>query len=366
MRITNIDIFRLNIPIEPFAIATGTMTAAQNVYIRVHSSAGIYGVGECSAFPMIVGETQDTCLQLARDFAVIWKGKDPLALSARLAELDSYIARNYTIKSAFDMALHDLAAQSAQVSLFKFLGGANRAIVTDITVGIGTPEEMAIKAKGFADRGASFLKIKLGKDAEEDVRRIKSIRRAIGSSIPIRIDANQGWSYEAATKVLTGIEEDNIQFCEQPMRTYDDHLLPDLRRATTIPIMADESVYTHHDAERLCRDKSCDYINIKLAKSGGIGEAFKIQEVAARYGIPCMIGGMLESRLALTAKFHFALAAANVEFHDLDTCLLGHLIDPVVGGVQIDGYTLSIGDDVIGLGADIAEDYLAGCEKWVV
>src|SRR5690606_34338328 len=94
MTISHIDIYRFSIPMVPFAIATGTMLHAQNVFIRVHTDENLYGVGECSAFPMIVGETQDTCLVLAREFARLWKGKDALAIDERLAELDAFIARN--------------------------------------------------------------------------------------------------------------------------------------------------------------------------------------------------------------------------------------------------------------------------------
>ncbi|KAF5278175.1 hypothetical protein FQR65_LT15769 [Abscondita terminalis] len=108
--------------------------------------------------------------------------------------------------------------------------------------------------------------------------------------------------------------------------------------------MADESVYSHYDAERLCREDACDYINIKFSKSGGIAEALRIDAVAAEFGIPCMIGGMLESRLALAAKVHFAYAAKTVRFYDLDTCMVGHLEDPVIGGVHYDGYRIS--DDI--------------------
>jgi L-alanine-DL-glutamate epimerase-like enolase superfamily enzyme len=131
------------------------------VFIPILESTG---VGECSAFPMIVGETQDTCLVLARDFAKIWKGKDPLAIAERLAELDLYIAGNRTIKSAFDVALHDLAAKHAGIPLYQFLKGTKREITTDITLGIASPEEMAMKAKRLQDGGAVLLKVKLGKD----------------------------------------------------------------------------------------------------------------------------------------------------------------------------------------------------------
>src|SRR3954471_19326785 len=99
--ITHIDIYRFSIPMHPFTIATGTMDHAQNVFIRVHTDTGFYGVGECSAFPMIVGETQDTCIAVAQDFAGLWKGKDALDIPARLQQLNDAIAGNGTIKSAF-------------------------------------------------------------------------------------------------------------------------------------------------------------------------------------------------------------------------------------------------------------------------
>lgn len=365
MKITEIEIYRLSIPMEPFVIATGTMDFAQNTFIRIHTDTEIYGVGECSAFPMIVGETQDTCLVIARDFAKIWKGKDPLNMEDRLEELDLYIAGNTTIKSAFDMALYDIASKNAGVPLYQFLKGNVREIVTDITIGIASPEEMARKAKELYKAGAITLKVKLGKDPKTDIARIREIRRAVGFDIPIRVDANQGWSYADAVEALQGLEPFKIQFCEQPMRTYLDYLLPELRTETTVLIMADESVYSQHDAERLCRADACDYINIKFSKSGGIHEALKIAAVASEYHIPCMIGGMLESRLALAAKVHFAYAVPNVKFFDLDTCMLGHLEDPVIGGVNFTGYQIRLSDG-IGIGAEMKQEFLDSCERWVI
>ena len=365
MIITNIEIYRLSIPMEPFVIATGTMDYAQNTFVRVYTDSDIYGVGECSAFPMIVGETQNTCISVAQDFARVWKGKDALALEDRLAELHLYIAGNATIKSAFDMALYDIAAKHAGLPLYRFLGGEKREIITDITLGIASAEEMAEKALKLKEGGAFALKVKLGKKPLDDIGRIKAIRKAVGFDLPIRIDANQGWSYEDAIEALQGLEAYKIQFCEQPMRTYNDHLLPELRTQTIVPLMADESVYTHYDAERLCKADACDYINIKFSKSSGIHEALKIQQVAAEYGVPCMIGGMLESRLALAAKVHFAYAAPNVKFYDLDTCMVGHLEDPVEGGVQYKGYHIAV-SEVAGIGADIKQEFLDKCEKWVI
>ena len=365
MKITHTDIFRFSIPMEPFVIATGTMYFAQNVFIRVHTDQGLYGVGECSAFPMIVGETQETCLVMAKEFAKIWTGKNPLEIFTRMQELNEFTAHNSTIKSAFDMALYDISAKAAGLPLYKYLGGRKRAIETDITIGINSPEAMAERALEFTRSGARMLKIKLGKHADEDITRISKIREAVGAQTTLRVDANQGWSLEDAKRVLKAMGPLNIQFCEQPMRTWYDVLLPELVAVSPVKIMADESCYNHHDARKLLKNKATDYINIKFSKSGGILEALKIHHTAEAGGAICMIGGMLESRLALSAKLHFAYACSNVHFYDLDTCMMGHLEDPVSGGVRYDGYKLEIAD-APGIGADASEDFLSKCELWTI
>lgn len=360
MKITRTDIWKFSIPMHPFTIATGTMNFAQNIFIRVHLTDR-YGVGECSAFPMITGETQSTCFEMAKDFAALWKNKDATEIPARLQELHDYAAHNNTIKSAFDMALYDIAARLAGKPLYEFLGGSYKGIETDLTIGIDAPAAMASKAVAFVDDGVRIIKIKLGKRAEEDIERVKLIRQAAGNEVVLRVDANQGWSFDDAIKVLTSIAEYNIQFCEQPMRTHNDHYLPELRRISPVPIMADESVYDHYDAERLIRGEACDYVNIKFAKSGGIHEAMKIHETCSKNKIPCMMGGMLESRIALSAFAHFALAQENVVFYDMDTCMLGHKQDPVTGGVKYNGYMIETPSSP-GIGADADETFLRQCE----
>ena len=349
----------------PFTIATGTMDCAQNIFIRLYTDAGIIGVGECSAFPMIVGETQATCYEMAKDFAAIWKGKNPLAIAERMSDLHNFTAGNYTAKSAFDMALYDIAAKHANQPLYQFLGGTKRAIESDLTIGISTPENMAAQAVEFVANGVTIIKIKLGKQPEADIERIKQIRQAIGHVSTLRIDANQGWTFDEAVAALRGLCQYDIQFCEQPMRKYNDHLLPQLCKLSPIAIMADESVFTHHDAERIIRTNAAKYINIKFSKSGGILEAIKINAVAEQHNIHCMMGGMLESRLGLTAKVHFAMANKNIQFYDLDTCLLGHKIDPVIGGITYQNMHLQL-SDAIGIGADVDEAYLKNLEQVVV
>ncbi len=346
---------------EPFVIATEVSYYTQNVFIRIQSDEGITGMGECSAFPMLVGETQNTCFEVAKDFARLTKGKNPLDIGGIMKELDQYIAFNATIKSAWDLALHDLAAKHAGLPLYKFLGGNKKTIQTDLTIGIDAPEKMAEKAIEFVADGVKIIKVKLGKKGAEDVQRIKLIREAVGNDIQLRIDANQGWDFDTADSTLKALGQYDIQYCEQPIPRQFDNLLPELRKRSPIKIMADESVFDHYDAIRLMDADAIDYVNIKLAKSGGILEAKRIADVTGERGIACMLGGMLESRLALTAKVHFAMSHDNIKFYDLDTCLLGQLEDPVIGGAVYNNYFLTVSDEP-GIAADIDEAFLSGCE----
>jgi L-alanine-DL-glutamate epimerase-like enolase superfamily enzyme len=360
MKIVATGIYKFSIPMHPFTIATGRMEFAQNTLIKVFTDRGLVGLGECSAFPMIVGETQNTCFEMAKDFAALWKGKPAEKIEERMNELHAFTAFNSTIKSAFEMALFDLAAKAANLPLYKFLGGEKKSLETDLTIGLGSAEEMARQATEFVGKGVKILKIKLGTGINEDIERIKTIRGCIDKTIQLRVDANQGWTFNDAVFVLNAINEFDIQFCEQPLRTWDDPLLPELKNLSPIPIMADESVWDHHDADKLLRANSCSYVNIKFAKSAGILEAAKINQVCEEFKVPCMMGGMLESRLALSAFAHFATVHPNIKFYDMDTCLLGHKIDPVTGGVTYNNFFVEI-PETPGHGAEVDEDFLKTC-----
>ena len=282
-----------------------------------------------------------------------------------MEELTNYTAFNATCKSAFDMALYDILAKNKNQPLYQFLGGEKRQVITDMTIGIDTPEAMAKTAKKHLENGCSIIKIKLGKKVADDIERVKQIRKAVGDGIVLRLDANQGWSFDDALLALNELNQYKIEFCEQPMRTWYDDLLPELKKLSPIKITADESCFNHHDARKLIKANACDYINIKFAKSGGILEGLKIYKEAVMNDIPCMIGSMLESRIALTANLHFALACPKIKFFDLDTCLLGHLIDPVIGGLTYKGFELFVSDEP-GIGVDADEQFLEGCESWRV
>ncbi len=333
--VREVQLYRYNIGLsEPFVISLETITDAQNVLVEIYTDSGLTGRGECSPYRSIAGETQDSCMAVGSILAKSLHGRPALALEDNLRALDHAIWGNHCIKSAFDMALYDLAAQISGLPLYAFLGGANnKLLATDMTVGIGTPEHMAEEALSFREAGFHAIKVKLGTTRKEDVARIKAIRTAIGPEIPLRIDANQGWDELTAIQTLQDLAPLGIDFCEQPVSRVHDESLAMVRRRSPIPIMADESIGDHHDALRLAKAGACDMFNIKLAKSGGIRNALQIAAIAEAAGIPCQIGCFSESRLAMTAFAHVALARRNIIYYDLDSAIMLDS-DPVKGGAR--------------------------------
>ncbi len=367
LTIEKVELYKLSIPlIEPFITSLGQDDNAENVLVKIITKEGVIGFGECSPYMPINGESQDTCFIVGQYFAKLLKGKNALAIEECVMAMDKMIYGNTSIKSAFDMALYDIASQNAGMPLYKFLGGKNdKTIFTDYTVSIGDPKKMAADAVKIKKEGYPAIKIKLGKNGETDIERIKLIREAVGNDIPLRIDANQGWNVEEAIKTLQALGKYNIQHCEEPIPRWEFMHLPHVRKASPIPIMADESCGDDHDAERLIYIGACDYFNIKLAKSGGLFKALKMVKLAEANNIHLQVGAMLESRLAMTAFAHFALCSPMIEHYDFDTALM-FVEDPVTGGIKYEKNGVVIVPEVNGLGASVDESRLEKMEKVIV
>jgi len=360
MKITQIDIFQSKIKlIEPFVTSLGPVDHAENVIVRIRITKGLIGYGECSPYLSINGESMETAFAVGKILANALHGINALKIEECTNIMDSVIYGNSSIKSAFDMALYDIASQENGMPLYKFLGGdQHKKLTTDYTVSIGPAMKMAEDAKKIKERGFRVIKVKLGGSREEDVIRIHNIREAIGYEMPLRIDANQGWDTKTAIEILNALQPYNIQHCEEPIPRWNFMELPEVHRQSPIPIMADESCCDDHDAKRLIDLQACDLFNIKLGKSSGIFKAKKIIELAEAEGIKIQVGGFLESRLAFTASAHLALSSANIIHCDFDTPLMFEHA-PVVGGITYakDG-TVTV-PDAIGLGASFDEKYLS-------
>ena len=367
MRIEKIDIYKSPIKLkEPFVISLGAFDYAENLVVVINTDTGLKGFGECSPFMTINGESMDTCFVVAQYLAKVLVGKDPLDIEVCSQIMDKVIFGNSSIKSAVDIALYDISAQNAGMPLYAFLGGKNnKTLITDYTVSIGDPEKMAIDAQKIKDNGFKVIKVKLGSAKEIDVTRIQIIRKAIGNDIPLRIDANQGWDTQTAIDVLTTLAPYNIQFCEEPIARWNFMALPEVRKQSPIPILADECCCDHNDAQRLINIAASDGFNIKLGKSSGIFKARKIVKLGEDAALKMQIGGFLESRLAFTASAHLALTSDAVHYCDFDTPLM-FVEDPVVNGISYGDNGVVTVPELPGLGAAIDENYLQRLMKVTV
>lgn len=290
-------------------------------------------------------------------------GQNPLNIAQCSQLMDAVIYGNNSIKSAFDIALYDIAAQNAQQPLYAFLGGQNnKTLLTDYTISLGSPQKMAADALKIVGNGFQIIKVKLGQSQQLDVERIRLIRNAVGLQIPVRIDANQGWPANQALQILHALAPYNIQHCEEPIARHQFMQLPNIKKNSPIPIMADETCCDHNDAERLISLQACDMLNIKLGKSGGLFNALKIIKLAEAANMNLQIGGFLESRLAFTASAHLALTSYNILHYDFDTPLM-MISDPVIGGIFYGNKGEVSVPNSPGLGASISDDVLNNLAK---
>lgn len=365
--IKQIEIYRSPIKLkETFITSLGPLDYAENVVVVIRTNKGLTGFGECSPFMTINGESIDTCFIVAQYLAKILVGKNALDIETCSLTMDKIIYGNSSIKSAFDIALYDIAAQHADLPLYAFLGGNNnKTLVTDYTVSIGTPAKMANDAIKIKNNGFQFIKVKLGESREVDVERIRLISEAVGPGLPLRIDANQGWSTEDAIATLNALAAFNIQHCEEPIARWNFMELSKVKEQSPIPIMADECCCDHNDAKRLISLSACDMFNIKLGKSSGIFKAQKIIKLAEPAGIKMQLGGFLESRLAFTAAAHLALTSDAILHYDFDTPLM-FVEDPVVDGIMYDNKGVITIPEKNGLGASLDEQYLRRLTKAII
>ena len=335
MKIVDIQTDEIFIPLAtPFKTALRTVSSVEDVVVKITADDGRVGYGEAPPTGVITGDTKGSILSAVNEFirpALL--GMDIAELDAVMARLDSCILKNTSAKAAVDMALYDLWGKLYGAPLYRLLGGARRELETDITISVNPVEEMVRDSLAAVERGYRILKVKVGKEGLKDIERIQAIRQAVGPQVAIRVDANQGWTAKQAVRIITAMEDRGlaIDLVEQPVKAHDLEGMRQVTRAVYTPILADESVFSPEDAVTIIQTGAADLLNIKLMKTGGIHNALRICAVAETYGVECMIGCMLESKLAVSAAAHLAAARCVITRADLDGPSLCRT-DPFEGG----------------------------------
>ena len=347
MKITEVRLGLISVPLRvPFKTALRSVSSVEDVIVEIHTDTGAVGYGEAPPTGVITGDTTGAIIGAIRDhIAKTIIGRDVDDFEDLMIALNACIQKNTSAKAAVDMALWDLLGQKYNAPVYRMLGGARKNIVTDVTISVNPPEEMARDARTAIARGYDCLKVKVGIDPELDVARLAAVREAVGKDVCIRIDANQAWNAKQAVRILNQMQDTglDIEFVEQPVPAADLEGMQYVTRHADVPVLADESVFSPADALKIMQTGAADLVNIKLMKCGGITNALRIAAAAEVYGVECMIGCMLEAKVSVNAAVELACAKKIITKIDLDGPVLCSE-DHILGGAVFNEKNITVSD----------------------
>ncbi len=344
MKIAQIEVAKKDLGnAKPYTIAFKTVDEVFNIIVRITLENGVTGMGSGNPSEYVVGESIDDAHRvLAEENIQFLIGRDIREFYGLLGEVQEKLPNNPGARAALDIALHDAFTKNSGIPLGLFLGQKIRSLPTSVTIGIMDVEKTLREAKQYFDLGFRVLKVKTGKEVEEDVERIAKLREKYGDQITIRVDANQGYDKADLLRFCDKTERMNIELIEQPLSANQVDEMKGLPKEIKRKIAVDESLISPESAFLLASPPNAgDIFNIKLMKSGGIYPAQQIATIAANAHIDLMWGCNDESIISISAALHTALSFANTKYLDLDGSL-DLLHDVVQGGFNIKDGGMSI------------------------
>ncbi|MGD8399119.1 MAG: enolase C-terminal domain-like protein [Anaerolineae bacterium] len=349
MQITHVEVIPLELSLRlPYRAAPHAekVERVDCVFVRIETKGGRVAWG-CAAFdPALTGETLEQVLGACRACADRARDLNPLNTEFALAQLATLTEDTPSARCAFDIAFYDLLGLAAGLPLHRLLGGYRYRIQTSITLSIAPVKETVEMARNRARQGFRILKLKGGLDAEEDVRRVQAVRRAL-PELTVRLDADEGYSIRQALDVARTLVGD-LEMLEQPTPAGEVEALAEVTQHSQVPILADESLTDPASALALAGRRAADGLSIKLSTCGGLHCGRQVDAIARAAQMFTMVGCINEPALLIAAGLGLALSSPNVRYGDLD----GHFDlenDPTRPGFAFkDGWLVA--RDVPGLG----------------
>lgn len=306
----------------PFAIASETLDTMNFILITISDENGMIGIGEASPFPTLTGDNVHGVLPAAEEILDHLKEMTPLAALRYLRTIrEETFTSSPSAYVGVEMALWDLYSKQLGVPLAGIWGGRMfDKVTTDITMPIMTANTVADFWNLYKDHGFEVIKIKVSGNVSEDLDMIDALFKVVARSTQVTLDGNQGYRLDDAKTLLSQLADLGTTplFFEQPLPADDWDGLKALQDSTGIPVCLDETIITPEDAIRVVREKTASMINLKIMKSG-IEETMRIISIARSAGIALMIGGMLESEIAMGCSLQLACGVGGIQHFDLDT-----------------------------------------------
>ena len=365
--VSDVRVVLADIPTRrPHHMSFTTLTAVNFVFVRVETAEGVVGWGEaaCLGGPTWSEESAESIAATVEHHIAPWlRGRDATRIEALRTEMARRVQGNPFARAAVEIALWDLNGKSLGVPVHRLLGGRVRdRVPLSWSLAVVDPAAEVEEARLMSARGHRIFKIKTAAHSvADDVRRVEHIRAAVGPDVALRVDANQGWDRAQALKAIQAMAPQRLDFVEQPLPRWDLEGMAELGRRVDVPLMADESCFSPHDALAIARLGGVSILGLKLTKSAGILGTMAIARIAEAAGLGCYVGCMIESSLGTAAYLQVALAATPVTWG----CeLFGPLL--LAGDVTrapvryADGAILAL--DGPGLGVEVDETAL---KEWI-
>jgi L-Ala-D/L-Glu epimerase len=354
-RIVAVEIVPCIMPKEDpkWAFALAANPLSQGWILGLRTDDGVTGYGYASATPHM-GATYEGLKTSLETFRSTLEKRDPFDLEPILMDLDRKVRGSYQPKAAVDCALHDLQARLLGLPLNKLLGGTVRDEVPILRIlALKKPAEMAANARKLVVQGYDYLKIKVHGDVNEDVACVKAIRKAVGPTVHLTIDANQSYTPKNAIRALNLMAEYNIELAEQPVRMDDLRGLKLVTDSVPITVEADESANSLEEVVRLVNERIVDAVSLKIPKLGGLRNTIAAARICEAGAIKYRLGAAVGSRLLSAHAMHLAAALPGVDY----ACELGEfarLLNDPFEGIEIEKGTLKLPNGV-GTGVRLAK-----------
>ena len=338
MKIEIVETRLLEMPYtKPLVTATNNFTVARGVLVKVITEDGVEGYGYSDLFPR-TGETPQTARHVIDDILkakVI--GRELEHLAGIRADMDHVLTGNPRAKAALESGMYDALARSAHLPLNALLGGRYRSEINVIKmVSVGSPEAMADEAKQLVGAGLA-LKLKMSGNIELDLRRVATVRNAVGDDVFIKVDANEAYDAKTAIRLAKGLADHGVEIFEQPVPRDQFDALWEVKMHSPIKIEADQSVRTLADAAYLIKHRMVDSINTGIAKIGSIGEVRRIAELCELSGVRCALSNTAGSMVGDAAAVHVAASTPGIS----SLCEVGEF--EVISGDPFFGLTVDNG-----------------------
>jgi L-alanine-DL-glutamate epimerase-like enolase superfamily enzyme len=350
-QIADIDIRPLRSELyDPFTISRGTTAEVDNLLVRLTLNNGVSGYGEIAPAALLTGEDLHSARKCVLQLGMMLKGLDARNYRVIGQELSERAPQNPGARCGLEMALLDCLSRSLNMPLYQFLGGRKAGYVhTDMTIPMLPLDRSMQLARFWIKEGFSTLKIKVGVNLDAEIELLRQIHKESNGAVNFIIDANQGFTAEEAILFISEVLSlgCDVLLYEQPVDRNDLEGMAHIRKTSPVPLVADESVFTIQDLHNVVKKQAADVINLKIMKTGVL-ETIDLATIAHSMGLRLMIGGMVETRLAMGCSLHIAAALGFIKYYDLDTPLLMKR-EPFEGGYQYEGNELVLTADA-GLG----------------